>query len=162
MLFILFFILTTTVLSDQLSTDDISTILKIHNDERTSIGFVNLTWNNSLAIDSDIYAQSCNTVHSDVKHENLAWGSPFISAFDAVNLWLFEKFDETGVVGHYLQMTHVLNRQVGCGRAICGENWYMYVCRYRRPRIYQRVWAWNDVQLGGKTTGVDIEPSYQF
>jgi hypothetical protein len=107
-----------------------------------NIGFVKLIWNDSLASDSVDFATTCSTEHSGVPHENLAWGSPFINAFDAVTLWLNEKYGGP-VIGHYLQMTHIMNRQIGCGRAVCGENWYMYVCRYKRIRPFKSIWAWN-------------------
>jgi hypothetical protein len=117
------------------SVQDQDTILAMHNGARSSVdppagNMMQLTWDESLAASAQAWAQTCPTSHSLSRNnvgENLAWGSPSLSATRAVQLWLNEKSSYSfggntcaGTCGHYTQAIWADTNRVGCGMQVCG------------------------------------------
>lgn len=115
---------------------DTEHILEYHNQFRTT----NLTWSETLSNQSQAWADQCNPYHSSYKHENLAWGSPYLSLHVALTLWGNERFNlepngtcrEGTICGHYLQIVNEKNTAVGCAMSTCWDTYNYYVCQYER------------------------------
>jgi len=108
----------------QISQSDQNTILNMHNNERSAVGSPPLTWSNSLATQSQSYAnqlstiglvcnaQQCDQTPHGALNENLAGGSPCTSITTHVQGGANEKSQYNGQpippgnnpAGHYTAM----------------------------------------------------------
>ncbi len=134
----------------QISQSDQNTILSKHNSERSAVGVQPLTWSNSLATQSQDYANqlstggyvcngsSCaNNIPHGASNENLAWGSPGYPVSSMVQGWANEKSAYDGQpipsgyspAGHYTAMVWQNTHEVGCGFVATGQI-DILVCRY--------------------------------
>jgi pathogenesis-related protein 1 len=143
-------------------SDIASTILDIHNRERTAVGSLPLTWSNSLAADAKGWAdhlvqlnegksidERTTLVHATGtgQGENLAsrgaWGSGPVSPPSTESLlqgWVNEK-PWRGSFDHYTQMVWKDTKEVGCatgpvnGKTSNGNSGVQVflVCRYSPP-----------------------------
>ncbi|WP_161486197.1 CAP domain-containing protein [Candidatus Nitrosocosmicus hydrocola] len=136
----------------QLSASDQTTILTIHNNERSAVGNSPLVWSNSLATQSQDYAnqlstmglvcnaQKCDRTPHGATNENLAGGSPGTSITTHVQGWAKEKAVYNGQpipsgnnpAGHYTAMVWQNTQEIGCGFASSGQMDFL-VCRYNPP-----------------------------
>ncbi|MGN6708931.1 MAG: CAP family protein [Candidatus Nitrosocosmicus sp.] len=137
-----------------------SSVLSIHNQERTKVGNSPLTWSDSLANDAQQYAQHLTASGygpNDIlphatgtgQGENLSWGHPgFYKAKEGVQQWADEKSNYRGqplssadfqkgkpMIGHYTQMVWKSTTQVGCGTS-SSNTLEVLVCRYSPPGNY--------------------------
>ena len=109
-------------------------MLNIHNQERAAVGVPPLTWSNSLAADSQSWAnhlttlglvcddQRCDATPHGAKNENIASGvADLNSPAELAQLWADEKSkynagQRSGAgIGHYTAMVWQNTREVGCG-----------------------------------------------
>ena len=118
--------------------DDRGLVLTLHNTERALVNVSDLSWSEDLAKKAEAYALTCSSGHSNAPHENLAYGRPFLSTEDAIQLWIDEKKPGSKIVGHYLQMINPKNVLVGCAHATCYHDWHMHVCQYGRKTKRRR------------------------
>jgi len=133
-------------------------LVNLHNNARAVYRIPKLTWSNTLAATSQIYANKLARTNSNLIHsknrvltgENLAYGTK--GAFTPTklfNLWLAEKkyfirgrkfpnVSTTGSyksVGHYTQIIWSTTKKVGCGMANSKTRTYL-VCQYQGPGNY--------------------------
>jgi hypothetical protein len=137
------------------STEDINTILQLHNDYRAIHQSPPLVWSSSLASGAAQWASQCRWEHSNAGGENLfaAGGYPVdtlytyagetwyseVSAYDFNNPQNSDFWD----IGHFTQMVWASTSELGCARAMCpggqnspfgtSGNWLFVVCRYSPP-----------------------------
>ena len=135
----------------QSKTDLENTMLNIHNQERAAVGVQPLTWSNSLATDSQSWAnhlttlglvcddQRCDATPHGAKNENIASGVAGLnSPVELAQLWADEKskYDDgqrSGPgIGHYTAMVWQNTHEVGCGFSSAGGMDFL-VCRYSPP-----------------------------
>ena len=125
--------------------------LDAHNVARAEVGVGPITWDNTVAAYAQNYANQriadCSLVHSAGPYgENIAWGSPSLTATEAVNLWVTEKSDydnnsntcATGrTCGRYTQVVWSRSVRLGCARVQCNNNkgWFV-TCNYDPPGNY--------------------------
>lgn len=124
----------------RLSSEEVDTLLRLHNEARAEVGVKALTWSNKLARVAQKWAEHLAArgtfEHSGSKYgENLA-GSRSVEG--AVGLWADEKaLFKKGVgyrpeTGHYTQMVWNKTKSVGCGKAD-GPRFTIWVCNYDPP-----------------------------
>nr|BAV01273.1 PR-1b [Nepenthes alata] len=116
-----------------------------HNIARAQVGVKNITWNNTVAAYALNYANQrrgdCELIHSNGSYgENLARGSPDLSATEAVNLWVNEKayynYTSNSCIDgkechHYTQVVWRNSTHLGCARVHCANNTGTFViCNY--------------------------------
>ena len=135
----------------QANTDLENSMLNIHNQERAAVGVPPLTWSNSLAADSQSWAnhlttlglvcddQRCDATPHGAKNENIASGvADLNSPAELTQLWADEKSkynagQRSGAgIGHYTAMVWQNTREVGCGFSSGGGMDFL-VCRYSPP-----------------------------
>ena len=136
----------------QISQSDQNTILSMHNVERKEVSSPPLTWSNSLATQSQDYAnqlstmglvcnaQQCDQTPHGARNENLAGGSPGTSIATHVQGWADEKSDYNGQpipsgnnpAGHYTAMVWQNTKEIGCGFTSTDQMNFL-VCRYNPP-----------------------------
>ena len=144
----------------QSDTDLESAMLNIHNNERTVVGVPPLTWSNTLATESQSWANHltslglvCDPARADLvppkpicdatphgaKNENIASGvTGLYSPEEFAQLWADEKVKyDSGQrsgpgIGHYTAMVWKDTQQIGCGFASSGQMDFL-VCRYNPP-----------------------------
>lgn len=135
----------------QSKTDLENTMLNIHNQERAAVGVQPLTWSNSLATDSQSWAnhlttlglvcddQRCDATPHGAKNENIASGvADLYSPEELAQLWADEKVkynagQRSGPgIGHYTAMVWQNTQEIGCGFASSGQMDFL-VCRYNPP-----------------------------
>ena len=118
-------------------------MLNAHNAYRAKHCVPAMTWSADLAAGAQAWANGCKMsgnvfVHSGVPGENLRWSYPPGSqgAASAVNSWYNEigayNFNNPGfssATGHFTQVIWRNSTQLGCAKAVCGNNDY-WVCRY--------------------------------
>ncbi|KAJ4971976.1 hypothetical protein NE237_005075 [Protea cynaroides] len=125
--------------------------LAAHNAARSKVRVGSMTWNNTVAVYAQNYANQragdCKLVHSHGRYgENLAWSTGDMSATDAVNMWVAEKvyYDYnsnscTGgkQCGHYTQVVWRNSVHLGCARVKCtsGSGTFI-ICSYDPPGNY--------------------------
>jgi pathogenesis-related protein 1 len=117
--------------------------LKVHNDERKSLGIPPLKWSPRLAQVAQNWAnelvrKGCDLVHSHVSGygENLfgGWGALY-TAKDAALLWLdekseFSKYSWWPNAGHYSQMIWNTTTEVGMASGTCPDGSIVIVAEY--------------------------------
>jgi len=141
----------------QSNTDLKNDMLNIHNQERAAVGVPPLTWSDSLAAQSQSWADHlttlglvcdpervppkpiCDTTPHGAKNENIASGvSDLNSPTELAQLWANEKSkynsgQRSGSgIGHYTAMVWKDTREIGCGFSSGGGMDFL-VCRYNPP-----------------------------
>lgn len=136
-----------------------STMLAAHNAVRSPLGLTDLTWDDGLAADSELWsktmaADGCQMYHSAAEGygENLFWTSATANDQQVVDAWAEEvqwydyesnSCDEGEQCGHYTQIVWDSTERVGCGAATCpdggGELW---TCRYDPPGNWIGEWPY--------------------
>jgi pathogenesis-related protein 1 len=119
---------------------DMQDVLDVHNRERIAVGYQPLTWSNSLAAESQKWADHLSTLGivcgekgckplppHGANNENIAVGLVFPAEFgrtspaEYAQMWADEKVlynggQRTGIgIGHYTAMVWKSTREVGCG-----------------------------------------------
>jgi hypothetical protein len=115
-------------------------LLDAHNAVRARHCAAPLTWSAEIAAKAQYWANRCLFDHDPNNElgENLAWGSPDLTAREAVELWNEEvsvyNFAAPGFgpAGHFSQVVWRDTRQLGCARARC-QGQTFWVCRYSPP-----------------------------
>ncbi len=135
-----------------------SDMVAAHNRWRQEVGAPGVKWSAPLAATAQSWAdklqqtQGCTMTHSGTAGlgENLYWASPLtysdgakklqtITATRVTDAWGSEKqyYDYTGntctggkVCGHYTQVVWKNTREIGCAKAVCGDNAQVWVCNY--------------------------------
>ena len=122
-----------------------STILDIHNRERSAVSVPPLVWSDSLAAGAKTWAEHLATT-GEFNHdpnggaENIAGFFKGVSApGEGQSKWVDEKVHWNGstcasgeVCGHYTNMIGSGYKEVGCGTASgSGHPYSILVCRYR-------------------------------
>ncbi|KAG0041450.1 hypothetical protein BGZ83_001792, partial [Gryganskiella cystojenkinii] len=121
-----------------LSQDDITAILKAHNDLRALHSSPALVWDDKLAAFGDNWIQKCEFEHSNGPYgENLAAGhSDFPSAikdwYDEIKDYDFNNPGLSGKTGHFTQVVWKATTSVGCAVKKCPD-WPLYICNYQPP-----------------------------
>src|SRR4051794_2148301 len=134
-----------------------TTILDVHNKERSAVGVAPPTWSNSLAAGAQTWANHLATTGQfahDPVHTGLTCTGPcygeniagFINGVSEPNggqsKWVNEKSQYQGgpsfyAVGHYTQMVWDKTKQVGCATAPPSAHPYsILLCRYDPPGNY--------------------------
>ena len=129
-----------------LSAEEVSTLLRMHNEARADVGVGPLTWSPVLAAYAqkwaDFLARTGSFQHSGGTYgENLAGG---MDVEEAVQSWLAEKASYHGgpigadwmETGHYTQLVWGGTKRVGCGKASMSE-YDIWVCCYDPPGNYE-------------------------
>ncbi|KAK3434101.1 hypothetical protein EUGRSUZ_D01562 [Eucalyptus grandis] len=108
--------------------------LDSHNAARKQVGMANMSWDNTLAVYTQSYANqqvgNCSLVHFNGPYnENFAKGTnTFIGTY-------------TVSIGcnclHYTQMVWRNLVRVGCARVRCNNGWWYIVCNYNPPGNYE-------------------------
>lgn len=132
-----------------------------HNQWRSQAGVPGVTWSVHLATTAQHWAnnlqqnQHCKMTHSGAHGlgENLYWASPLsssdgtkklqaVTATKVSDAWGGEKqyYDHASntcasgkVCGHYTQLVWKTTREIGCAKAVCGDNSQVWVCNYTPP-----------------------------
>jgi len=129
-----------------------STILDIHNHERSAVSVPPLVWSDSLAAGAKTWAELLATT-GEFDHdfnrgnvgENIAGFFKGVSApGEGQSKWVDEKMNWNDgmcasgkVCGHYTQMVWRDTKEVGCGTASgSGHPFSILVCRYSPPGNY--------------------------
>lgn len=112
-------------------------LLFMHNEDRRQQGASNmmqLSWDDKIAKHAQEYADTCPSDHSTNRGEmnlgeNLAWGMPSMSVFQAMDGWVEkEKVDynyDTNtckpgkMCGHYTAAVWAGTQKIGCGKKLC-------------------------------------------
>ncbi|KAL3730173.1 hypothetical protein ACJRO7_027217 [Eucalyptus globulus] len=109
--------------------------LDSHNVARKQVGVANVTWDNTLAVYAQSYANQrvgdCSLVHSNGSYgENLPKGTGTFTGTYAVSLWVAEK-------QNYNYNTNTSSSGFGCTRVQCNNGWWYVVCNYDPPGNYE-------------------------
>ncbi|XP_010943469.1 pathogenesis-related protein PRB1-3-like [Elaeis guineensis] len=119
-----------------------------HNSARAAVGVGPVSWNDSVAVYAQDYANQrtgdCQLVHSNGSYgENLFGGSGAdYTAADAVNLWVSEKqyhdynsntCADGQMCGHYTQVVWRDSTSIGCARVVCDNGGIFITCNYYPP-----------------------------
>ncbi|KAL5706037.1 hypothetical protein ACHQM5_024252 [Ranunculus cassubicifolius] len=128
---------------------DAQAFLDAHNAARAQVGVGGMTWDSNVAGYAQNYANqmsdTCKMVHSGGRYgENLAWGSPDLSATDAVNMWVGERqfynYNSNSCSGgeclHYTQVVWRNSVRLGCARVGCNSGGTFVICSYDPPGNY--------------------------
>lgn len=121
--------------------------LNAHNRARSEVGVGPITWDANVASFAKNYLNqlkgSCQLVHSGGQYgENLAWGSPDLTATAAVDMWIDEiqNYDYNsnscfnGECLHYTQVVWRDSVRLGCARVRCNDGRSTIVsCNYDPP-----------------------------
>ena len=139
-----------------LAQDSPQDFVGVHNVARAQVGVGPIEWDKTVVSFAQQYANQrfndCRLVHSGGPYgENIAWGSPDLSAKDAVQLWVDEKpfyNYETNtcaageLCGHYTQVVWRKSVRIGCAKVRCTDNigGTFIICNYEPPGnfLYQR------------------------
>eukprot|EP00927_Polykrikos_kofoidii_P045567 TRINITY_DN395_c0_g2_i1.p1 TRINITY_DN395_c0_g2~~TRINITY_DN395_c0_g2_i1.p1 ORF type:complete len:291 (-),score=34.46 TRINITY_DN395_c0_g2_i1:85-957(-) len=129
---------------DLLDRDEMDVLLKRHNTYRRAHGASDLTWSDTLASQSQQWADMCNWQHSDNDAgENLWGGSASLNGESVTDSWYSEitayNFNNpgksTGTIGHFTQVVWKDSTKIGCGFKKCPRlgtfaNANFVVCEY--------------------------------
>ncbi|XP_062019516.1 pathogenesis-related leaf protein 6-like [Rosa rugosa] len=120
-----------------------------HNKARAEVGVGPITWNNTVAMYAQKYADSkietCEMEHSGGPYgENLAEGYGEMTGAQAVKFWVTEKpnYDRASnkcvndECLHYTQVVWRDSVRLGCARAKCKNGWVFVICNYDPPGNY--------------------------
>lgn len=127
-----------------LSAADAEAIVREHNVSRSEVGVPQLKWSNSLAKESQAWAEAlvgmnCAFEHSDTENgENIYYRYGEGPVTEAVKSWADEKSLYKGgkytmnssAYGHYTQIVWRDTQEVGCGMASCPNGRQIWVCQY--------------------------------
>jgi pathogenesis-related protein 1 len=132
-----------------------------HNQWRQEAGVPGLKWSAPVAAAAQKWAdhlkhwQACKMTHSATQGlgENLYWASPMrysngttklqsVTPAEVTDSWGSEKqhYDHAAntcasgrMCGHYTQVVWKTTTEIGCGKAVCGDNSQVWVCNYAPP-----------------------------
>ncbi|RUP50029.1 CAP domain-containing protein [Jimgerdemannia flammicorona] len=123
------------------ANDNITEILKLHNDARAKHQAPAVTWNTTLASFAQEWASKCHWQHSDNGKwaENLALG--FASWDASIGVWYGEQskydYNHPGFstsTGHFTQIVWKSTTEIGCATASCPNiGGTFYICEYNPP-----------------------------
>ena len=138
----------------RLTSEELRTLLSLHNKTRADVSVHALAWSVSLAVYAQSWADhlastSCRMEHrprsgkwKQIHGENLFIGTAgYHGVANAVRVWEREKSLYHGATltpsnwypsGHYTQMVWKNTRQIGCAKAECKDN-VIVVCNYDPP-----------------------------
>lgn len=141
-------------IGSRLSSEEVRTLLALHNRVREEVGVGPLAWSAGLAIYAQSWADhlastSCRMEHrpragrwKQIYGENLLMGKTgHHGVADAVRAWEREKHLYHGAAlnqsnwhpsGHYTQMVWRTTRLIGCAKSKCRDN-VIVVCNYDPP-----------------------------
>jgi len=141
-------------IGSRLSSEEMRTLLTLHNKARADVGVDPLAWSKSMAVYAQSWADhlastSCRMEHrprsgkwKQMHGENLLIGTVgYHGVVDAVKAWEREKSLYHGAAlnssnwypsGHYTQMVWKTTRYIGCAKAECRGN-VIVVCNYDPP-----------------------------
>lgn len=164
--------LTATGCEDKLFDDDTAAegdvepaemngITAAHNAWRTPLGIPDLVWSGELAgvataWSEGLAAENCSFYHSSSGYgENLfaGWPAGSYSVEQVVDAWGDEvqwyDYDTNtcdappdGTCGHYTQVVWADSLRVGCGRALCDDDWEIVTCNYDPPGNWVGEWPY--------------------
>jgi len=129
-----------------------------HNAVRTPLGIADLSWDTTVAVVAQAYAEqlaseNCAFYHSMGSYgENLYWAKGFEpTPADVTNSWASEvQFYDYAtnsctpgeMCGHYTQIVWADTERVGCGMAYCSDGSEVWVCNYDPPGNWIGEWPY--------------------